>query len=206
MQDQELSPVIESALSCCPRSKVKRAAKRASYDRATIYTLIDKLKTGHVAFIEDGEPRSIPITLWRYGDDMYLHTLNGGRLSRQLRQGKQLCISFAETTEWVMSKSAYHHSANYASVVLYGVAEEVTDPVDFNLAFKAIINQLEPDRWDQVRAPSPKERQATALFRIPIREGAYKSRTGGPNEEPEDMELPIWHGTIPTHLADTNKA
>ena len=197
MQHQAHSSIDSSLLNCCPRSKVKRAAKRASYDRADVYALIDKLKTGHVAFVEEGEPRSIPVTLWRYQDDLYLHTLNGGRLSRQLRQGNLLCISFAETTEWVMSKSAYHHSANYASVVLYGVAEEVSDHQAFDRAFEAIINQLEPGRWDQVRAPSPKERQATALFRVPINEGAFKSRSGGPNEEPEDMALPVWHGVLP---------
>ena len=187
----------QTTLTSCPhRSRIKRAAVRANYEREPVYNLIDKLKTGHVAFVENGEPRSIPITLWRYKDDLYLHTLNGGRLSKTLDTGCMLCISFAITNEWVMAKSAYHHSANYESAVIYGKAEKVEDEQAFNDAFRAIIDQLEPERWDQVRPPSPKERKATALFKIPIEEGAFKSRTGGPKEEPGDLDLPVWNGLI----------
>ena len=198
MTTTDLAGATASPLTACPRSRVQRAVKRASYDRETAYRLIDRLKTAHVGFVEDGEPRIIPITAWRLGDDLYLHTLNGGRLSRRLGSGALLCISFAVTNEWVMTKSAFHHSANYESLVLYGLAVPVTDHAAFDAAFRAIINQIEPGRWEQVRAPNDKERKATALFRIPIEEGAFKSRTGGPNDDPEDMSLPVWHGLIPT--------
>lgn len=186
-----------SAMSCCPRSQVRRAAHRATGERAPAYGLIDRLKTAHVAFVEDGEPRIVPMTVWRLEHDLYLHCLNGGRLSRVLSSGSLLCISFAITNDWVMSKSAFHHSANYESLVLFGRPSLVEEEREFDAAFKAIINQIEPDRWDSVRPPNAKERKATCLFRVPIREGAFKSRTGGPNEEPDDMSLPIWHGTLP---------
>ena len=198
MTTTDLAGPSASPLTFCPRSRVQRAVKRASYDRETAYRLIDRLKTAHLGFVEDGEPRIIPITAWRLGDDLYVHTLNGGRLSRRLASGVLLCISFAVTNEWVMTKSAFNHSANYESLVLYGHAVPVTDHAAFDAAFRAIINQIEPGRWEQVRAPNNKERKATALFRIPIDEGAFKSRTGGPNDDPEDMTLPVWHGLIPT--------
>lgn len=184
-------------LGFCPRSRVRQAAKRARYDRDAVYRLIDDLKTGHLAFVEDGEPRSIPITCWRDGDDLFVHTANKGRLARHLQAGHLVCISFAETQEWVMTKSAFHHSANYRSVVLYGRGERVTDDAAFDAAFKAIINQLEAGRWDKVRPPNAQERKATVLIRIPIDEGAFKSRTGGPNEDPEDLDRPVWNGTLP---------
>ena len=198
MTTNDLAGPRASPLTSCPRSRVQRAVKRASYDRETAYRLIDRLKTAHIGFVEEGEPRIIPITAWRLGDDLYVHTLNGGRLSRRLASGVLLCISFAVTNEWVMTKSAFNHSANYESLVLYGHAVPVTDHAAFDAAFRAIINQIEPGRWEQVRAPNDKERKATALFRIPIEEGAFKSRTGGPNDDPEDMSLPVWHGLIPT--------
>lgn len=198
MTTTDLTGPSASPLTSCPRSRVQRAVKRASYDRETAYRLIDRLKTAHIGFVEDGEPRIIPITAWRLGDDLYVHTLKGGRLSRRLESGVLLCISFAVTNEWVMTKSAFNHSANYESLVLYGHAVPVTDHAAFDAAFRAIINQIEPGRWEQVRAPNDKERKATALFRIPIDEGAFKSRTGGPNDDPEDMALPVWHGLIPT--------
>ena len=103
------SSPLSSPLSCCPRSRVKRAARRASYERAPAYALIDRLKTAHVGFVEEGEPRIIPITAWRLADDLYLHTLSGGRLAQTLASGQQLCISFAVTNQWVMTKSAFHH-------------------------------------------------------------------------------------------------
>ena len=198
MTTTDLAGPNASPLTSCPRSRVQRAVKRASYDRETAYRLIDRLKTAHIGFVEEGEPRIIPITAWRLGDDLYVHTLNGGRLSRRLESGALLCISFAVTNEWVMTKSAFNHSANYESLVLFGHAVPVTDDADFDAAFRAIINQIEPGRWEQVRSPNDKERKATALFRIPIEEGAFKSRTGGPNDDPEDMALPVWHGLIPT--------
>ncbi|GGC90993.1 pyridoxamine 5'-phosphate oxidase family protein [Halopseudomonas salina] len=196
MSQTDNNTTSSDPLSCCPRSKVKRAAKRASYERAPAYALIDRLKTAHLAFVEEGEPRIIPITAWRVGDDLYVHTLNGGRLAERLDAGIQLCLSFAVTEEWVMSKSAYNHSANYQSLVLFGRAERVVNEDDFDAAFRAVINDIEPGRWDKVRAPNAKERKATALFRIPIEEGAFKSRTGGPVEEPEDLDLPVWHGNL----------
>lgn len=179
------------------RNKV-RMKKRASYERARAYALVDRLKTGHLAFVENGEPRSIPVTVWRHGDNLYVHTLNKGRLARHLGTGSLVCVSFADCKEWVLAKSAYHHSANYESAVFYCRGARVSDHQAFDEAFRAIIEQLEPGRWEQVRAPNAKERKATALFRLAIEEGSYKARAGGPVEEPEDMELPVWHGVRPT--------
>ncbi|PTY37779.1 hypothetical protein BGP77_14975 [Saccharospirillum sp. MSK14-1] len=184
-------------LGFCPRSQVRRAAKRASYDREPVYQLIDALKTAHLGFVEDGEPRVIPITCWRDGDNLYVHSGNKGRLAKYLQSGQLVVLSFAECSEWVMTKSAYHHSANYRSAVLYCRGEAVTDEAEFDHAFRVLINQLEPGRWEQVRPPNRIERKATVLVRLPMHEGSFKARTGGPVEEPEDMDLPIWHGTLP---------
>lgn len=93
-----------------------------------------------MAFVEDGEPRIVPLTVWRLGDDLYLHTLNGGRMSQRLASGALICISFAVTNEWVMTKSAFHHGANYESLVLFGRASQVADAGEFDAAFRAIIN------------------------------------------------------------------
>lgn len=187
----------DTELGFCPRSQVRRAAKRASYERAPIYQLIDDLKTAHLGFIEDGEPRVIPITCWRDGDDLYVHSGNKGRLAKHLQSGQLVALSFAECSEWVMTKSAYHHSANYRSAVLYCRGETVTDEAEFDNAFRVLINQLEDGRWQQVRPPNRQERKATVLVRLPMHEGSFKSRSGGPVEEPEDMDLPVWHGTLP---------
>lgn len=184
-------------LASSDKSRVKRGAKRASYEKAKVFTLVDKLKLAHLGFVSEGRAIVIPMTVWRVEEFLYFHVPNKSRLQKLVEAGEELCISLAEATEWVMAKSAYHHSTNYQSAVLYCTGERVVDEQEFDQAFKAIINDLESDRWQQIRPPSASERKATALIKLTIQEGAFKSRTGGVNEEPEDLHLPVWHGTKP---------
>lgn len=192
-----MEQTVTGQMNRAPRSTVRRVDDRASYNYDDVLTLVDDLKLGHVGFVEDGQVYVIPLTLWRVGQDLYFHTLNKNRLQRLLEQGAEVCVSFAECSEWVLAKSAYHHSANYRSAVVYCRGERVTDPVEFDRVFSVVINQLEEGRWEQVRPPNAKERKATALMKLVILDGSYKSRSGGPNDEPEDLALPVWRGTRP---------
>ncbi|MBL4681500.1 MAG: pyridoxamine 5'-phosphate oxidase family protein [Pseudomonadales bacterium] len=176
---------------------VRHTRERASYLKEDVYHLVDDLKLGHVAFTIDSQITVVPITIWRVGEFLYFHCANKGRMQKHLESGREVCVSFAECTEWVMAKSAYHHSANYRSAVLFCRGERVIDEDEFDAAFKVIINQIESDRWNEVRTPNKIERKATALMKLTIDEGSFKSRTGEPSEEEEDLSLPVWHGTLP---------
>lgn len=186
-----------SEVAYTEHSKVRRVAKRASYEKSKIYQLVDDLRLGHVGFVVNNRPVVIPLTVWRGDDHLYLHVANKSRIQRLIESGGEVSISFAEYQEWVMSKSAYHHSANYRSAVLYCTGSRVNDDVEFDRAFEVIINQIEEGRWDNVRSPNKLERKATALMKMTINEGSFKARTGGPIEEPEDLSLPVWNGTKP---------
>lgn len=35
------------------------------------------------------------------------------------------------------------------------------------------------------------------MLRVDLREVSAKVRTGGPNDDPEDLELPHWTGVVP---------
>lgn len=179
------------------RSTVRRVKERGTHSKADIYPLIDELKLGHLGFEHNGQVTIIPMTIWRVDDYLYFHTLNKSRLHKMLDNGQEICVSFAECDEWVLSKSAYHHSANYRSAVLFCRGEKVADDEEFDRVFEVIINQIEAGRWSKVRPPNTKERKATALMRLEILDGSFKSRKGGPNEEPEDLALPVWNGTVP---------
>ncbi|USD20730.1 pyridoxamine 5'-phosphate oxidase family protein [Microbulbifer variabilis] len=187
----------KSELSVTAKSRVRRAAKRASYRREDIYRLVDELKLGHIGFTQDGEVIVIPMTVWRHGDFLYFHVANKSRLQKLLDSGQQVCISFAHYDEWVLAKSAFHHSANYRSAVLFCRGARVQDPEEFDAVFKSIIEDIEPGRWSQVRAPNTQERKGTALMRLTIEEGSFKSRTGAPSDNKEDLDLPVWSGTKP---------
>ncbi len=191
------NPSNSSLLQASLHSTVKRGAKRARYDKSLVYTLVDDLRLAHLGFVVNQRPVIIPITLWRLSDSLYFHVANKSRLQRLLELDGEMCVSLAECSEWVMAKSAYHHSANYRSAVLYCTGERVTDEAEFDAVFKHLINDLEEGRWQHVRPPSKQERKGTALMKLTINEGAFKSRTGGPNEDEEDLALPVWHGTKP---------
>ncbi len=191
----DLNTPTNDQLSHSPRSKVRRGRERASYHRADVYQLIDDTKLGHMAFVEHGAPVVIPMTFWRKGDHLYFHSLNKSRLMKLIEAGQTVCISFAQASEWVLAKSAYHTSVNYRSAVLYCSGELVEDENEFDEVFKALFDQIEEGRWQQVRAPNLKERKATALIKLTMDEGAFKSRSGGPNDDAEDLDLPVSSGT-----------
>lgn len=176
-------------------SRVKRGKSRASYKKQPVYQLIDDLKLGHIGFIYDERPVVIPITLWRVDDFLYFHVANKSRLHKLIDAGQEVAVSFAESSEWVMAKSAYNHSANYRSAVLYCTGSEVTDEKDFDQIFKVLTDQIEEGRWEQLRLPNEKERRSTALIRLQINEASFKSRTGGPEDEEADKALAVWSGT-----------
>jgi nitroimidazol reductase NimA-like FMN-containing flavoprotein (pyridoxamine 5'-phosphate oxidase superfamily) len=179
------------------RSEIKRAAKRASYQQSDLYPLIDELKLAHICFAPEGKPMSIPMLCWRVDNAIYIHGSRGSRLVKQLTSGLEACVSFAELNAWVMAKSGFHHSANYRSAVLFGYFELVEDEQQQLAAYEHFVEQLETGRWKQIRQPNEKELQATSLLRMDIDEGAVKQRQGGPNDDIEDLVLPVWVGEIP---------
>lgn len=179
------------------KSKVRRSPKRASYERDDLYRIVDDLLMAHVCFVDQGEPVSIPMLCWRVDDDLYLHGSRGSRLMKQLCSGTSVCLSFAELNAWVMAKSAFHHSANYRSAVVFGQFEEVLEEGLQNDIYQSFIEQLEPGRWQQVRQPNQQELKATTLLKMPIIEASVKVREGGPNDDLEDMALPVWVGELP---------
>ena len=96
-----------------------------------------------------------------------------------------------------MARSAFHHSLNYQSVVIFGNAEEVKDKTERLSALGYITNHVVPNRWDEVRLPSEKELKATKILKIKINEASAKIRTGHPVDDKTDYKLPIWAGVLP---------
>lgn len=186
-----------TSLSITEATKVRRGKDRASYRCDDIYRLIDDLKMGHVGFMQNRAPVNIPMLCWRIDDSVFLHASQGGRFMQQLQLQPRVCISFAELNEWVLAKSAFHHSANYRSAVIFGVAKLVDGEDEQILAYQRLLEQIAPGRWGDVRPPSKKELAATRLMKIQIKEGSYKFRTGGPKDDTADLDLPVWAGVKP---------
>jgi len=182
------------------RSTVKRHPERAAYDADAVHAVLDAAPLGHLGFVVDGQPYVIPMLYGRLGDDVYLHGSVASRLQRRLATGVDVCLTVTLVDGLVLARSAFHHSMNYRSAVVFGTAVRV-DGDEAVRGLKAISDHLRPGRWDEVRPPSDVELRQTSVLRLDVEEASAKVRTGGPVDEPEDLDLPVWAGVIPCELA-----
>lgn len=178
------------------RSKIKRAPKRGHYDEKTICKILDAGQICHIGFIHDGQPVVIPTIFGRAGNKLFIHGASISRLIVELEKGIDISLSVAHVDGLVLARSAFHHSMNYRSVVIFGKAKLVDDEEKIN-ALKIISDHLIPDRWEEVREPNAKEMKATKVLEISIDEASAKVRTGDPEDDKEDYKLDVWAGVIP---------
>ncbi len=181
------------------RTRVKRLPERGVYDTDAIYSVLDEALICHVGFVADHGPVVIPTIHARVGDTLYLH---GSPASAMLRStpGEQVCITVTILDGLVVARSAFHHSMNYRSVVVFGEPRIVDDPAERMVALEAITNHVIPGRWDEARQPNDKEDRGTRLLAVNLVEASMKTRSGPPGDEAEDMDLDIWAGVIPMAL------
>jgi nitroimidazol reductase NimA-like FMN-containing flavoprotein (pyridoxamine 5'-phosphate oxidase superfamily) len=182
------------------RVTVKRLAKRGEYDPESIRQILDAGFICHVAFLVGGEPRVIPTAYVRVGDSVYLHGSPSNQMLRALLAGGDACVCVTHVDGLVLARSAFHHSINYRSVVLFGKAREVTDFVAKVKALHALTDHVIPGRWDGLRPIHDDEVTGTLLVEIPIDEASAKIRTGPPKDDEEDYALPLWAGILPLRV------
>ena len=178
------------------RSKVKRAPKRGHYDEETIFRVLDDGQICHIGFIHHDRPVVIPTIYGRSGNRLFIHGATVSRLIVELEKGIDISMSVAHVDGLVLARSAFHHSMNYRSVVVFGKAKLIGDH-EKNTALKVISDHLIPGRWEEVREPNTKELKATTVLEIIIDEASAKIRTGGPIDDKEDYKLKVWAGEIP---------
>src|SRR3954469_24421749 len=179
------------------RTKLTRAPQRGSHDRETIHAILDEALVGHVAWVMDGRPAVIPTLVARDGDRLLIHGSSASRTLRALRAGIEACVEVTHVDGLVLARSAFHHSMNYRSAILYGTLEPVEDVAH---ALEIFTEKLVPGRWEHVRWPNRKELKSTAVLSLPITEGSAKIRTGPPVDDEEDYELETWAGVVPLRL------
>jgi nitroimidazol reductase NimA-like FMN-containing flavoprotein (pyridoxamine 5'-phosphate oxidase superfamily) len=178
------------------RTKVRRIAENARYDAATLYAIIDAAYLCHIAFADEKGTHCIPMACWREGKHLYIHGSNGGRLVKLLLLGTQVCITITHLDGLVLARSAFNHSMNYRSAMIYGAFERVAEE-EKRASMAAFMDKIALGRQQQARAGNDKEFAATTVLRISLDEAACKTRSGGPVDDAEDMALPVWVGVLP---------
>ena len=183
------------------RTRVRRLPARGIYDRATIEGILDEGVVCHVGFVDDGRPVVIPTLYARVGDVVYIHGSAASRMLRTIGAGCHICLTVTLLDGLVLARSAFHHSANYRSVVVFGKARHVDDHAEKLAALEAFAEHAVPGRWVDVRPPSARELKATTVLALPLQEASAKVRTGPPTDEDEDYIRETWAGVIPLRLA-----
>ena len=182
------------------RTRVRRLTDRAAYDQATIHAILDAGIVAHVGIVDQGSPIVIPMAYARVDDAIVLHGSSKSRLIMQLGAGAEACVTVTHLDAFVMARSAFHHSANYRSVMVLGTARKITDNDEKEVRLKIFVDTLFPGRWDILRPMKSKELKATTVMSLPLSEASAKVRTGAPRDDEEDYALPIWAGVVPLHL------
>jgi nitroimidazol reductase NimA-like FMN-containing flavoprotein (pyridoxamine 5'-phosphate oxidase superfamily) len=104
------------------RTRVRRLPERGVYEREAIDAILDEALICHVAYVVDGQPRVIPTIHARDGDVLYVHGSNASRTLRAAKGGAPVAIGVTLLDGLVLARSAFHHSMNYRSVVVFGRA------------------------------------------------------------------------------------
>jgi nitroimidazol reductase NimA-like FMN-containing flavoprotein (pyridoxamine 5'-phosphate oxidase superfamily) len=182
------------------RTKLKRLPKRGHFDRETVNAILDEGFICHVGFVVDGQPFVIPTGYARVDDKLYIHGSQASRMLRSLAGGIDACVTVTIIDGLVLARSAFHHSMNYRSVLVFGRATIVSEPDEKSAALFALSEQIVPGRWADVREPNEQEMKLTTVLCLPLDEASAKIRTGPPLDDDEDYALPIWAGVVPLKL------
>lgn len=180
-----------------PLNKVIRGSKRANYNVEEINRILDDAFLCHVGYVWQNNAIVIPTAYGREGDTIYIHGSLKNRMITNLLDAGNASISVTHLDGLVLARSAFHHSANYRSVNVFGKVRKVEDPIEKMNALACILNHMVPEHWDNVRQPNAKEFSATLVMAIKIETASAKVRAEGVVDEKEDHSLPIWAGVIP---------
>ena len=179
------------------RTTLRRLPKRGSFERETVNRILDEGFVCHVGFVVEGQPFVIPTAYGRKGDVLYIHGARASRMQKALAAGADVCVTVTLVDGLVLARSAFHHSINYRSVVVFGRPRVVESEEEKNAALEAFTEHVMPGRWADVRWPTPQELAATTVLAIQLSEASAKVRTGPPVDDEEDYALEVWAGVLP---------
>jgi uncharacterized protein len=183
-------------LSATERTRHRRYRQLGRADRDSLYAVLEAGLVAHLGVITGGWPMVVP-TMYGYDPDtLYLH---GSVASKSLNTaGTPVCVTITLTDGLVLARSAFEHTINYRSAMIYGQPRLVTDPAERLAGLRYIAEHVAPGQWDYARRPSRKELAAVRLLALPLAEASVKIRTGPPSDgDSPDAALGLWAGELP---------
>lgn len=186
-----------SSAAPSPRTRIRRLPELANYERHALHEIIDQAYVCHIAFNDGESTHCMPTACWRQDDYLYIHGSNGGRLTKMLLQGTQVSIAITHVDGLVLARSAFSHTMNYRSAVIYGIFETVEGNINKMAAMDVFMEKIAVGRKNEARPGNDKELAATSVLRISLTEAATKISNTNPVDKEEDLDLPVWAGVLP---------
>ena len=166
------------------RTQVRRR-DRAVTDEAWIRNLLRRASFGTLATVRDGQP-FVNMNIFVYDEAvpaLYLHTAKTGRTRANVEADERVSFCVGEMGRLLPASEALHFSVEYASVVLFGRAQIVTDDVEAEQALQQLLDKyaphLRPGR--DYRPIQPEELAVTSVYRIDIDEWSGKQKVAPPD-------------------------
>lgn len=196
MNKQTLPRLPDDPFSAGKINRVRQIRERGSYDRASVFPILDAGLIAHVGFVDDGRPAVIPMVYGRDGDRLFIH---GHRKSRTMSraEGEPVCLTVTHVDGVVVARSVFESAMNYRSVVVHGTAHVLEDEAERLHALHCTSEHIFPGRWDEVRAPLAKELKGTGIFEVRIVAASAKVRQGPATDDYPDPDPNIWAGIVP---------
>lgn len=194
-----------STFPASERTKITRLSKRGSYDKETVFSILDEALYCTISFCQDGYPVQIPTGFCRINGTIYIHGSVGSHWMRTLAsQNPEVSVSVTLMDGLVLARSAFHHSVNYRAVCIYSRPEVVSDPGELDQILEIFTEKVCPGRWNDIRKPTANEWKETLVIALPISEAVAKIRTGPPKDDKEDYDGPWWAGVVPLSVQRGN--
>ena len=174
-----------------------RHPERGTADLRTIHAILDAERICHVAFVMDGWPYAVPTIHARDGDRLLIHGSTLSRMLGGLAAGIPACVTVTAVDGVVCARSAFNHSMNYRSAMVFGMAAPIRDNDEKLVALRTIVEHVLAGRWDEVRPPTPAELRATEVVALPLDRATAKVRDAGAIDSPADLKHHVWSGVLP---------
>jgi nitroimidazol reductase NimA-like FMN-containing flavoprotein (pyridoxamine 5'-phosphate oxidase superfamily) len=185
-----------------PLTTPSRQKHKVSYDQQAVFQLLDEAYYCTFSYSLQGQVVSMPTMHIRQGEQLFVHGSSKSHFLQAMPKDQKVCISLTLLDGLVLAHSAFGHSMNYRSVLLFSQPEPVKDEAQKLEVLKAMINKARPGRWEEnIRKPSEGEMKATSIFAFSIEEVSHKMRQGPPNDSEEDQQIDVWTGVIPLQLS-----
>lgn len=179
------------------QNTVRQLRDKASYDRATVHSILDAGLVAHVGLVQDGDPVVVPMLYGRDGDTLYFHGARKARVMRLLESTGRACANVTLLDGLVFARSAFASSMNYRSVTVFGPARLVDELDDKKRALHVISEHAMPGRRAELRLSHESELKMTGVIAVDIESASAKISAGMPDDEAGDLDTPVWAGVLP---------